>query len=115
MSPEVARELTARRAAKELAVDVEYFAIERDGVWASHCELLHHDGVVQVDALLTAPAFQQHGLARSVLLAAVARAGQLGCTLVFLRTDADDWPQHFYERLGFNTVATLPSFTRTTK
>lgn len=45
------------------------------------------------------------GLATAVVHEAVRRARAAGCDVVFLSAAADDWPRHWYERLGFAEVA----------
>jgi ribosomal protein S18 acetylase RimI-like enzyme len=56
---------------------------------------------------------RNRGLARAVVLTAAERARNEGADLVFLRADAADWPQRFYERLGF-AVAGRPDVFRLT-
>jgi GNAT superfamily N-acetyltransferase len=63
------------------------------------CRLLARDGIGQVDQVCTLTAHRNRGHARAAILAALDSAADLHP--VFLLTDAADWPQHLYRRLGF--------------
>ncbi|MGZ4299244.1 MAG: GNAT family N-acetyltransferase [Solirubrobacteraceae bacterium] len=60
--------------------------------------------VATVEEVGTLPAQRGRGLARAVVLEAVAHAGRWGADLIVVPADADDWPQLMYERLGFAPV-----------
>jgi GNAT superfamily N-acetyltransferase len=47
---------------------------------------------------------RRRGLARAVVLAAVAYAGGWGAEMIVVPADADDWPQVMYCGLGFVPV-----------
>lgn len=66
------------------------------------CRLLSRDGVGQVDQVCTLAAHRNRGHGRAAVLAALDAAADLDP--VFLLTDAADWPQHLYRRLGFEPV-----------
>lgn len=59
-----------------------------------------------IEAVLTEPAHQRAGRARALVLHAVAQAQEAGCDAVFLTAAADDWPRHWYARLGFTDIGT---------
>jgi len=65
-----------------------------------------------IEAVMTDPAHQRAGLARALVLNAVARARAAGCDVVFLLAAADDWPRGWYARLGFIDVGTRFEATR---
>ncbi len=67
-----------------------------------------------IEAVMTDPAHRQAGLARALVLDAIARARAAGCDVVFLAAAADDWPHHWYTRLGFTDVGTRFEATRST-
>ncbi len=46
------------------------------------------------------------------MLAAARAAEADGCELVFLLTDADDWPRHWYRRLGFDDLGASSEFLK---
>lgn len=54
-----------------------------------------------IEAVMTEPAYRQAGLARALVLDALARARAAGCDAVFLAAAASDWPYRWYRRLGF--------------
>jgi GNAT superfamily N-acetyltransferase len=49
----------------------------------------------EIDEVMTDPPWEGRGYATAVIAAATDYARQQGCEFVFLRTDADDWPQHY--------------------
>ena len=57
--------------------------------------------VAMIDEVGTLRGHRERGLARAVVLAAVAAAGTWGADLIAVPADADDWPQLMYTRLGF--------------
>lgn len=68
---------------------------------------LRIDGAIAaIEAVMTDPAHRQSGLAGALVLDAIARARAAGCDVVFLVAAADDWPHHWYARLGFTDVGT---------
>jgi uncharacterized protein (DUF952 family)/GNAT superfamily N-acetyltransferase len=67
-----------------------------------------------IEAVMTDPAHRQAGLARALVLDAIARARAAGCDVVFRAAAADDWPHHWYTRLGFADVGTRFEATRST-
>ena len=46
------------------------------------------------------------------MLAAVDTARAEGCDPIFLLTDAADWPQQLYARLGFSPIGQLYEFLK---
>ncbi len=69
--------------------------------WAS-CRLLSGRGVAEVDQVGTVSAHRRRGYASAAVLAAVSAARAEALDPVFLITDAADWPQYLYRRLGFD-------------
>ena len=77
------------------------FAAPPGEVWGS-CRLLSGHGVGEVDQVGTLAAHRGRGHASAAVLAAVSAADAAGLDPVFLVTDAGDWPQYLYRRLGFD-------------
>ena len=92
------------------AIPTRLFAAEADGRLVAHAELYSEDGVGQVESVVTLPDYRGRGLARSLVLRAVAESHAAGNDLTFLVADADDWPQRLYEKLGFETVGRYARF-----
>jgi ribosomal protein S18 acetylase RimI-like enzyme len=69
--------------------------------WAS-CRLLSGRGLAEVDQVGTLSAHRRRGHASAAVLAAVRAARAEALDPVFLITDAGDWPQYLYRRLGFD-------------
>jgi ribosomal protein S18 acetylase RimI-like enzyme len=115
------RDPTSAGAAEALADFLEvlrdgagarFFTARADGELAACCELYPGADVAQVENVNTLEEFRGRGLARACVLRAVAAARASGADLVFLHADAGDWPQHLYEKLGFDPVGSRWSFVR---
>jgi GNAT superfamily N-acetyltransferase len=78
----------------------------------SSCRLYTADGLAQVDEVGTLEAERGQGHASAAVSAAVARAKEEGSDPIFLLTDAADWPQRLYERLGFRPIGAVYEFLR---
>jgi GNAT superfamily N-acetyltransferase len=68
------------------------------------CRLFAAAGVGQVDQVGTLKGHRNRGYARAAVLAAADAAAADGLDPVFLVTDAGDWPQYLYRRLGFEPL-----------
>jgi ribosomal protein S18 acetylase RimI-like enzyme len=97
-------ELTASR------INTRYFGALVDGRVVSSCELRTEGAASQIETVETLEAFRRRGLSRAVVSAALEAAGAQA--FVFLVADADDWPQDFYRRLGFDQVGIESRFLR---
>jgi ribosomal protein S18 acetylase RimI-like enzyme len=94
------------------ALPTRLFAAEADGRLVAHTELYSYDGVGQVENVMTLQAYRGQGLARALVLHAVAESRAAGNDLTFLVADAEDWPQRLYERLGFETIGRYARFLK---
>ena len=94
------------------AVATHLFAAEVDGKLVAHADLYCEDGVGQVENVFTLPDYRGRGLARSLVLHAVAESHAAGNELTFLVADAGAWPQRLYEKLGFETVGRYARFLK---
>ena len=79
---------------------------------ACACRLYTADGLAQVDEVGTVEARRNQGHASAAVLAAADTATAEGCDPVFLLTDAGDWPQGWYRRLGFSPVGAVYGFLK---
>ncbi len=79
---------------------------------AASCRLYTADGLAQVDEVGTVERRRGQGHASAAVLAAVDTARAERCDPIFLLTDAADWPQHLYERLGFSPIGQLYEFLK---
>jgi ribosomal protein S18 acetylase RimI-like enzyme len=79
---------------------------------ACACRLYTHDGIGQVDEVGTLEARRGRGHARAAVAAAADAATADGCERVFLVTDAADWPQQLYRRLGFDEIGATYEFLK---
>lgn len=76
------------------------------------CRLYSDGRTAQVDEVGTLEAARRRGLGSAVVLAAIAAATVAGHDLVFLVTNAADWPQQLYRRLGFDDVGSVYEFLK---
>jgi len=110
-SEEVVRQLAEHRRVLADA-GARFFVSYVDGAPAGRCELYPGEGVAQVEDVGTVEAFRGRGLARAVVLRAVAEARASGADLVFLQADEEDWPKELYGRFGFDVLARWSAFDR---
>jgi ribosomal protein S18 acetylase RimI-like enzyme len=106
----IAEQALRKQALTATLLDTTYLAALVDGAPASFCELRRVGPVAQIEFVETLEPFRRRGLARQVVSAAL-RAAE-GAAFIFLVADLFDWPQHFYERLGFETVGIESRFMR---
>ena len=109
-TPEVARQLLDARS--YIPVETRTYAVFEAGEPVSWCELYLDAGTAQVESVATVEAHRNRGHARAVVGHAVNVARDEGADLVFLVSDADDWPQVLYRRLGFETLGRYRKFNR---
>ncbi len=108
---EAVQQLTAMDERYGRAVRARDFAAPpRDP--AAACRLYTADGLAQVDEVGTLERRRGRGHASAAVLAAADTALAEGCSPVFLLTDASDWPQHLYARLGFSPIGQLYEFLK---
>jgi ribosomal protein S18 acetylase RimI-like enzyme len=79
---------------------------------ACACRLYIHDGMAQVDEVGTLQARRRRGHARAAVAAAADAAEAEGCEHVLIVTDAADWPQELYRRLGFDEIGATYEFLK---
>ena len=94
------------------AMATRLFVAEADEKLVAHTALYSEGGVGQVENVITLPDYRRRGLARSLVLHAVAESHAAGNDLTFLVADANDWPQRLYEKLGFETVGRYARFLK---
>jgi GNAT superfamily N-acetyltransferase len=108
---EAVQQLTAMDERYGAAVHARDFASPPENPAAS-CRLYTDEGLAQVDEVGTVERRRNRGHASAAVLAAVDAAAAEGCDPIFLLTDAADWPQHLYERLGFSPIGQLYEFLK---
>ena len=100
------------RRVVQLAANGRFFAQRVDGRIAGMCELYLVDGVAQVEHVDTLEPFRGRGIARNVVLRAVAEARAAGAEMILIEADRDDWPRELYRRLGFDEIGRTCAFLR---
>jgi GNAT superfamily N-acetyltransferase len=111
-SEEGIRQLMERRLAREAVCEMSYHVVRQNGRCVSRCEVSRYDGVVLIDGVITDPGWQRRGFARAVVLDAVALAQMRGSEVVWLEAEREEWPQHFYRRLGFREIGLVHGYWR---
>ena len=109
-TPALVQQLLAWHELSANQIKTRYFAALDDGRVVSSCELRTEGDVAQIETVETLAEFRRRGLSRAVMSAALAAAADYG--FIFLVADADDWPQEFYGRLGFDEIGIESRFLR---
>jgi GNAT superfamily N-acetyltransferase len=105
------RQLAAMDERYGAALEARDFASPPDDP-ACACRLYIDAQLAQVDEVGTVEARRGRGHASAAVLAASGHAHAAGCSPVFLLTDANDWPQRLYRRLGFDEVGVVHEFLK---
>ena len=111
-SDTVVEQLLEQKRIVANAVGARFFLALADGRAASVCELYVRGHTAQIEDVGTLDGYRGRGLARAVVLRALAEASAAGCDLVFLEADEDDWPKELYRRLGFEPIGRIFAFLR---
>ena len=104
--------LTDHRGKLERRGGATFYAARLDGQLAGCCELYVDGEDAQIESVGTLEEHRNRGVGSAVVLAAAAAARDAGATWIHLYADADDWPQAWYHRLGFEDAGSVRSFTR---
>jgi len=112
---ETVRVLTDYRGKLADTVGARFFAARVEGKLAGCCELYMDGDEAQVESVETLESFRGRGLARAYVLAAAGAAREAGARWVHLWADTDDWPRHWYRRLGFHEAGEALDFARLPK
>jgi len=92
------------------AIDVRFFGARADGELGAYCELYSLGGTGQIENVLTLDRHRNRGLARALVLQALAASRAAGNDLTFLLANRDDWPKELYRKLGFDEVGLIYDF-----
>jgi GNAT superfamily N-acetyltransferase len=108
---EAVRQLAEMDARFDRLLSARDFASPPDDP-ACACRLYVHDGLAQVDEVGTLHARRRRGHARAAVAAAADTAEAEGCDHILIVTDAADWPQELYRRLGFDEIGATYEFLK---
>ncbi len=100
------------RGKMERVVGARFFVARLEGEPAGCCELYVDGDLAQVESVDTLEEYRGRGMASAFVLRAAAEGRAAGAERVFLWADAEDWPRHWYARLGFREVSRSADFTR---
>jgi GNAT superfamily N-acetyltransferase len=89
-----------------------WFVAPAAGQPLAACRLFRQGRIGQVEDVATRADARGRGLAKAVVLAAVATSQAAGDTATFLSADAADWPQLLYARLGFEAAGDVTVLRR---
>lgn len=96
------QDATGYRDGEDLA-----FQVEEDGEVVAGAFGYTWGGIAEVKTLWVRKDRRRHGLGQALMAAAIAEARARGCRFLFLSTHSFQ-AQAFYEKLGFETLATIP-------
>jgi ribosomal protein S18 acetylase RimI-like enzyme len=108
---EAVRQLAEMDARYDRVLAARDFASPPDDP-ACACRLYVHDGLAQVDEVGTIESRRGRGHARAAVAAAADAGSAEGAQAVFMVTDAADWPQELYRRLGFDEIGATYEFLK---
>jgi GNAT superfamily N-acetyltransferase len=108
---EAVRQLEAMDERYGRALEAHDFASPPDDP-ACACRLYSDGELAQVDEVGTVEARRGRGHATAAVLAATGYARAAGRSPIFLLTDANDWPQLLYAKLGFDAIGAVHEFLR---
>jgi ribosomal protein S18 acetylase RimI-like enzyme len=111
-SEEVVARFADHRAVVQRATGGRFFGQRIDGALAGVCELYVVDGIAEVEHVDTLEAYRGRGVARNMVLRAVAEAKAAGADLIVIEADLNDWPIELYRRLGFDEIGRSWAFVR---
>jgi ribosomal protein S18 acetylase RimI-like enzyme len=101
---DVIHQLAQGKRVLAAAIDVRLFGARADGDIGAYCELYSLGGTGQIENVLTLERHRNRGLARALVLKALAASRAAGNDLTFLLAKRDDWPKELYRKLGFEGV-----------
>lgn len=107
---DVAKQLLDAKLLIGERAETRFFGVRVGDEIVSWADLYVAQGLGQVEDVATMEEHRGRGYASAVVLRAAAEARAAGADLVFLVADADDWPKHLYERLGFDRIGGLRKF-----
>jgi ribosomal protein S18 acetylase RimI-like enzyme len=107
---EVIRELAEGKRVLASTIDVRFFAARAGGEIGAYCELYTLAGTGQIENVLTLERHRNRGLARVLVLRALAASRASGNEVTFLLANRDDWPKELYRKLGFDEVGFIYDF-----
>lgn len=108
---EISVQIADSRTALFDAAQVDFLVGVIDDDIAGWAELYRAGGIAQIESVMTFPDHRNKGVAASVVNSGLETAYAEGSELAFLLADEDDWPEKFYERLGFSVIGTITEFT----
>ena len=112
LSEETARLFADRHGKYERVIGARFFVARVDGQLAGDCELWIDGRDALVENVGTLEEYRGRGVARTVVLRAVAAARAVGARDVFIVADEADWPKDLYQRLGFDRIGRTWRFLR---
>jgi ribosomal protein S18 acetylase RimI-like enzyme len=107
---DVIRQLAEGKHVLASAIDVRFFGARADGELGAYCELYSLGRTGQIENVLTLERHRNRGLARALVLRALADSQAVGNELTFLLANRDDWPKELYRKLGFEEVGLIYDF-----
>ena len=110
--PAVIEKFADFRQVVQRAAGGRFFGQTIDGRTAGLCELFLVDGLAQVEHVDTLEEFRGRGIARNVVLRAVAEARVADADLIVISADLNDWPIELYRRLGFDEIGRVWAFSK---
>jgi GNAT superfamily N-acetyltransferase len=108
------RQLVDRTTLYALGAEHTRLAIYDGDEVAAHADLFidRAHRISQFENVVTDDAFRGRGYGTSLVRDALRRSLEAGSEISFLTADFDDWPRHWYQRLGYVEVGRTHHFAR---
>lgn len=110
-TPDVVDQLFRRDLEAFVPRGMRFFAASIGGARAGLAGLQSLTGVGYISSLVTMPEFRRRGVGSALVRRVVDESLRAGDELIHLLAEQNGAPQRLYERLGFNVVSAVVSFT----
>jgi GNAT superfamily N-acetyltransferase len=104
-------ELVGRRSEMGRAGTVTSVIVLDGGEAVASLDVCVRGDIAELDALATLASHRGRGYATALFAAGIDLAEQAGAELVLLTALADDWPRHWYTRLGWQDLGPVTEAT----
>lgn len=106
-------QLVDRRSELDRAGRAVTFVVrDDDGSPVATLDVTVRDGIAELDGLATLASYRGRGYGQALMARGTAYAVASGADHVVLTALVEDWPRHWYARLGFDTLGPATEATR---
>lgn len=114
-SQQMVDELVDRRSELDRAGEAVTLVVHDDeegGLPVACLDVTVRDGIAELDGLATLASYRGRAYGQALMARGFSHAVAAGADLVALTALVEDWPRHWYARLGFDTLGPATEATR---